>query len=307
MTPTVNDSANRGQSRPELVPRNPALGSAAGPQSALASIRTNALGRALRRSVRIPLLCGHAVLGLVLQATLFTFRPVLRSERVEREVTRRWHGGLCRLVGLDLRVRGCLPDGPCLVVSNHISWLDIPVIGSCLAVSFLSKSEVRNWPIVGWLATNAGTLYIARGAHGVRDVTRDMSNSLFQGRHVAFFPEGTTTAGDAVRRFLPPLFAAAVEAGVPVQPVAVRYPHGGGTHPHAPFVDDESLVTHIWRLLGSRGMVAEVTFCAPIEDGSDRRRLARTAYQAIFQVLVGEADGMEAADPVAIGLGDATG
>lgn len=271
------------------------------------SVGTTAIGRTLRRCVRIPLLCVHAVLGLVLQTTLFVSRPLVRSERVEREITRRWHRGVCRLVGLDLRVQGPLPSGPCLVVSNHISWLDIPVIGSCLGVSFLSKSEIRRWPVVGWLATNAGTLYIARGAHGVRDVTREMSESLMRGRQVAFFPEGTTTAGGSVRRFFVPLFAAAVEARVPVQPVAVRYPHGDGTHPHAPFVDDESILTHTWRLLGTRGMVAEVTFCAALGCGPERRQLARKAHQAILRVVAGDADDIQAAGGVAIGLGEAAG
>lgn len=257
--------------------------------------------QALRRAVRLPLLAGYALLGLMLQFGFYLLRPLLGDDRLQRETTRRFHRGLCALVGLRLEIVGRPPEGAALVVSNHISWLDVPVIGGCLPVAFLSKSEVRRWPVIGWLATNAGTHYIDRGAHGVRNVAQAMSESLRQGRCVAFFPEGTTTAGESVRRFLPPLFAAAVEAGVPVQPVAIRYPHGDSVHPYAPLVGDQSMATHVWRLLGGRRLQAEVTFCPPIAPLSERRLLAVMAHHAICQVVARRGPGQAA---VGIGVGE---
>jgi 1-acyl-sn-glycerol-3-phosphate acyltransferase len=262
-------------------------------------------GRILRRSVRVPLLALHAIAGLLLQFGLYALRPLHRHDQLERQATRLWHRVLCRLVGLRLQVIGEPVTGASLVVSNHVSWLDIPVIGGCLPAAFLSKAEVRRWPVVGWLASNAGTLYIERGAHGLREVSGAMGEALRHGRCVAFFPEGTTSPGDSVRRFLPPLFSAAIEAGVPVQPVAVRYPHGDRNHPHAPFVNDEPIGSHVWRLLGDPGFRAEVTFCKPLEATGARRRLAAEAQKAISQVISSSSGAHTSAS--AVGVGEATG
>ncbi len=241
--------------------------------------------RAIRRLYRLVFLLVHAVVGMLLQFGLLLISPFVSTGRAEQAVTRWWQGRLCRVLGLQIKVVGEPAAPPVMVAANHISWLDIPVLGGALPVHFLSKSEVRAWPLVGWMATMAGTIYIERGAHGAKGVSSSMIERLQAGRSVVFFPEGTTTDGTSVRRFLPRLFSAAVEADAVVQPVAIRYVHHDGPHPCAPFIEDEMIGTHLIKVLGERLIEVELTFCPPICGATERRRIAELARQAISGIV----------------------
>ena len=197
-----------------------------------------------------------------------------------------WHRRLCRVIGLDLQVRGTPAGGGVLLVANHVSWLDIPVLGSLCRTGFLSKAEVRQWPVVGWMAAAAGTAFIRRGGHQASDIRGQLAARITAGGRVALFPEGTTTEGAGVGPFYPRLFAAALDANAPVQPVAIRYFSGETLDPVAPFVGDESFGRHLWRVLGHRIDRVEVVFCPPLQPPhGDRRRLAEAARSAIASAL----------------------
>ncbi len=241
--------------------------------------------RATRRFYRLILLLIHALVGILLQFGLLLASPFVSIDRAEQAVTRWWQGRLCRVLGLQIKVVGEPAAPPVMVAANHVSWLDIPVLGGALPVHFLSKSEVRTWPLVGWMATMAGTIYIERGAHGSKGVSGSMIERLQAGRSVVFFPEGTTTDGTSVRRFLPRLFSAAVEADAAVQPVAIRYLHHDGPHPCAPFIDNEMIGTHLIKVLGERLIEVELTFCPPIRGATERRRIAELSRQAISGIV----------------------
>lgn len=260
--------------------------------SASATSPLGALWRVWRRIYRVCLLLLHAIVGMLLQFGLLCVSPVVDIDAAEQAVTRWWQSMLCRILGLKIRIVGQPSAPPVMIAANHVSWLDIPVLGGVLPVHFLSKSEVRRWPLIGWLATMAGTIYIERGAHGARLVTGAMINKLHSGRSVVFFPEGTTTNGDTVRRFLPRLFAAAVEAEAVVQPVAIRYLHHGGPHPAAPFVNDDMIGVHLIKVVGEPKIDVEVTFCPPVRAVTERRRIAELAYEAIAGVVLGEPRGV---------------
>jgi 1-acyl-sn-glycerol-3-phosphate acyltransferase len=171
------------------------------------------------------------------------------------------------------------------VVSNHVSWLDIPVLGATLPVCFLSKAEVRRWPLLGMLATMAHTVYIERGAHGARVVSEKIVAQLRGGRNVVLFPEGTTSDGKSVRRFVPRLFAAAIETESRLQPVAIHYPPVRGVESVAPFFGGDRMGSHMLKVLAEPSIDVQVTFCPPIHEMQSRRRLSELSREAIRVVI----------------------
>jgi 1-acyl-sn-glycerol-3-phosphate acyltransferase len=199
-----------------------------------------------------------------------------------------WHGRLCRVLGLRVQVSGTVANH-CLLVANHISWLDIPVLGAQGELGFLSKAEVRGWPLVGWMSAVAGTLFIERGANQAATVSDQLASAIASGRTLVIFPEGTTSDGREVRRFHPRLFAAARQPGLRVQPVALAYRRGADLAPDltVPFVGEETLAANLWRVLRHPGLVAEVRFLCPLEpeEGEDRKGFAARARQAILGSL----------------------
>ncbi|HGA2320039.1 TPA: lysophospholipid acyltransferase family protein [Pseudomonas putida] len=196
-----------------------------------------------------------------------------------------------RLVGalpFEVRVIGELPQRPMLWVSNHVSWTDIPLLGMLLPLSFLSKAEVRHWPVAGWLAEKAGTLFIRRGGGDGQRLREQISEQLGQARPLLIFPEGTTTDGRQLRTFHGRLLAGAIDQGVAVQPVAIQYLRNGEADPIAPFIGDDNLVSHLMRLFAEpRGEVC-IHLLKPIGSvEKERAALAFQAQQAIHMALFG--------------------
>ncbi|THG74742.1 1-acyl-sn-glycerol-3-phosphate acyltransferase, partial [Pseudomonas sp. A-1] len=145
--------------------------------------------------------------------------PMALRQRLTWRFMRRLQAAL----PFSVQVRGRLPDTPVLWLANHVSWVDIAVLGALRPLSFLAKAEVAAWPLAGWLARQAGTLFIRRGGGDSLDLGRQLAGHLQHGRHLAIFPEGTSSDGSGVLRFHPRLLAAAVDSGAAVQPVALRY------------------------------------------------------------------------------------
>jgi 1-acyl-sn-glycerol-3-phosphate acyltransferase len=197
-----------------------------------------------------------------------------------------WHRRLCRCLGVAVRCQGTAASGALLAV-NHVSWLDIPVLGSAAPVRFVSKAEVRRWPVVGWLAQLAGTLFLHRGAHQAADLAREIADHLDAGRRVAIFPEGTTGDGRALLRFHARLFAAADGSAVPVQPVAIRYGRGPEPDGVAPFVGDDTLLAHLGRVLRHPALTVTLTFLPPVMVPNGRRRELADAVRAAIDAELG--------------------
>ncbi|MDY0309380.1 MAG: lysophospholipid acyltransferase family protein [Castellaniella sp.] len=221
------------------------------------------------------------LLGLLTELVVF---PILRRTQ-RRRIVGAWSRGLMWLCGVRVR---CLGDpvirGAVLWVANHVSWVDIFVLNSVRTTSFVAKSDIRRWPVIGLLVAWAGTLFIDRHhRHAVRDAGRQMRACFDQGDAVGLFPEGTTTDGADVRPFHAGLFDAAVRAGVPTQPVALRFLRRGRRAPELAFVGEQTLVANLWCLLGAWGVTVECEFLAPIRtaDGLSRSDVARCAQAAI--------------------------
>ncbi|MGH8444574.1 MAG: lysophospholipid acyltransferase family protein [Solimonas sp.] len=197
-----------------------------------------------------------------------------------------WHRRLFAILGIRVTVHGTPLAGAHLTVSNHVSWLDIPLMGSIEPLRFIAKSEIRNWPLAGWLATGAGSFYIRRGKGGARPLLDRLTVYLRNGGAIVLFPEGTTTDGKQVLPFHARMFAAAIEAPCPIQPVALRYhPTADGRH-IAPFIGNDDLLRHVLRVLREPRLDIDVTYCPPLNvDGYERAELAIHAQRAIERAL----------------------
>ena len=199
------------------------------------------------------------------------------DEQAWHDTTLRWSRQLLEVLGIQLEVEGQARPGAKLLVSNHVSWLDIIAINATVPSRFVSKAEVGQWPIVGRLVTAARTLYLVRERR--RDAMRVlglMAHSLREGHTVAVFPEGTTGSGHGLLHFHGNLLQAAIDADVPVQPVVLRYsdPHHA-VSPRAAYVGDMTLVQSLWAIATARGLCIHVTILpAQGTHHADRRALA---------------------------------
>ncbi|WP_022977844.1 lysophospholipid acyltransferase family protein [Nevskia ramosa] len=196
-----------------------------------------------------------------------------------------WHRVLLRILDVKLIVRGTPLAGTKVMVCNHISWLDIPVVAACEATRFVSKAEVGEWPVIGWLADACGTFYLRRGSGGTKQLIEAIDQHL--GRDsIVFFPEGTTTDGSIVLKFQPRLFATAIETKRPVQPIALRFSRAADGTATAPYIGDDVLLDNIIRLLKHGAITAEIIYCAAIDpEGHDRASLAHAAHTAICSAI----------------------
>lgn len=247
--------------------------------------------RALRYLYRTPLLLAHLLVGLplVLVLTLPPTRHMrVAGERFDYRVIRSWQGGLMRIFGFRVRQLGVPLAGAALFVANHVSWIDISMLHSQRMMGFVAKREIRNWPLIGWLAVRGETIFHARGSsESMGGVLHTMLARLRSGHSVGVFPEGGTRGGDGIGPFHARIFLAGVEAGAPVQPVALRYGTGGDAQRQVAFRRGENFMQNFLRLLGDPPRDAEVVFLEPILPGSTegRRRIAELARQRIVDAM----------------------
>lgn len=247
--------------------------------------------RPLRYGWRVPLLLLHLIIGLpltLLCINRFTARWSIDGERVDHRAIRTWSGGLMRIFGFRVRRVNRPLRGGFLLVANHISWIDIELVHSQCVVGFVAKSEISRWPLVGWLASRAGTIYHQRGSNtSLNGVLEMMVGRLDTNQGVGVFPEGGTHGGGvSVRTFHARIFQAAFEAQVPVQPVALRYGESGKAQTIVAFAPGENFLQNFLRLLGEPGRVAEVHFLPPIQPGPEgRRHVAEQARERIVEAM----------------------
>jgi 1-acyl-sn-glycerol-3-phosphate acyltransferase len=246
--------------------------------------------RALRWGYRVPLLVLQLLVHLPI--TLLLINPVTRRWRIGAEslaekATRLWQASLMWIFGFRLQAIGRPHTGACLSVANHVSWLDITLIHSQRVVHFVAKSEISRWPLIGWMARKAGTIYHQRGStDSLQNVAQQMQDRLREGHSIGVFPEGGSSTSFTVRTFHARIFQPAFDALVPIQPIALRYTRGGALASHVPFRVDEGFLQNFLRLLGEAGGVAEVHFLPIITlDNQPRRAIAQAARGAIAKAV----------------------
>jgi len=232
----------------------------------------------------------HLLFGVVLIVVhAFLFRRNA-SNPLFQQAVQHWYHKACHLVGLQIKVQGMVAKGPVLLVANHISWLDIPLMASLCNPRFLSKSEVRRWPLIGWAAEKLNTLFIVRGKRTAAEaVSGAIAEGLEQGDRILIFPEGTTTTGENVGFLYPRLFGAAIATESWVQPVVIHY-QDSNSHGHSservPYIGDQTLLGNLWALLGSQDLVAHVYYLEPVDSAdAARKALAMNIQNSMQQCL----------------------
>ena len=200
-----------------------------------------------------------------------------------------WSLEMLARLGIRLAVQGSPAlQGPLLLVANHISWLDITSLHAARFCRFVSKADVRGWPLIGALAAGVGTLFIQRESR--RDAMRvvhHMAQSLRDGDVLAVFPEGTTSDGEHLLPFHGNLLQAAISADAPVQPVALQFMDTrSGQRSLAPcYVGADTLLGSVWRTLSTSGITAQIIFGEPqLAKGRDRRAWAADLKTEIEQM-----------------------
>jgi 1-acyl-sn-glycerol-3-phosphate acyltransferase len=226
----------------------------------------------------------HGAHGALVCALVFPFiDPARRMQRVGW-----WSRGMLEALGITLRADGAAQPGPLLIAANHVSWLDILAINAVQPVRFVSKADVRHWPVLGFMVACGGTLFIERERK--RDALRvvhQMAKALQDGDIVAVFPEGTTGEGPSLLPFHANLMQAAVATGTAVQAVALRFSDASSAFsPKAAYVGDTSLLRSLWWVVGAQGLTAHVSMLPAVPaPHADRRALADQLSHAITASL----------------------
>jgi 1-acyl-sn-glycerol-3-phosphate acyltransferase len=250
---------------------------------ALPTARTNRLVRAIRWFRLI----AHVGVGLAAVGALY---PRVSAPR-RAIITGWWASKLLRILNVLLSIHGARPDTTAqnlIIAANHISWLDIFVINATQASRFIAKSEIRDWPVAGWLCDKAGTIFIRRTRRSdTAKINETMRVVLAEGATIGFFPEGTTTAGDKLLKFHTSLFEPAVANKATIAPAAIRYRTSDGEPSiAAAFIGELSFAESVGLIISQKSMIAEITFAPQIPAaGQTRRELALEAEAAVAVIL----------------------
>lgn len=229
----------------------------------------------------------HVVQGLLTTGLVY---PRI-APKTRAAITQTWAAKMLRILNITLTVSGTPPDKNTtkfFLVANHVSWLDIFVINATQPSRFVAKSEIRDWPIAGWLCEAAGTIFVRRTKRS--DTTRInaiIHDVLDSGDTVAFFPEGTTTRGDRLLKFHTSLFEPAVANQAVVIPAAIRYCDANGAPSGATiFVGKVTFSQSISDIIAERNLQATIMFAPGIATvGKNRRETAEAAEDAIAAML----------------------
>lgn len=225
---------------------------------------------------------------------------VLPGRGVPPAISLKWHRTAARIAGLDVRVHGRpVSDRAVLYAANHASYFDIVALGATLPCAFVSKAEVNDWPIFGWLARQQRTVFIDRAARRASVHLEAVRERLEAGDHLVVFPEGTSTDGQRVLPFKSSLFEAARAAShergaregetVAVQPVSIAYsrldgvPMGRAFRPLVTWYGDMDLGPHLWTALGLGRIGIDVVLHPPVRlsDFDSRKALAEHCHAAV--------------------------
>lgn len=231
----------------------------------------------------------HILWGVIILLALFPFL----KDRSRKQHVQRWSKRLLNIFGIKLNINNpnVIPDTAHLLAANHVSWMDIHTINAFKPIRFVAKSEVEKWPLFGWMAKQAGTIFINRqSSRHARQVVVDMAK-LLKTQSICIFPEGTSTVGKSVQTFKPNLFEAAAQAEIPVCSLAIAYfDRYTGQHSEVPaFIGEMGLIGSMASILKNRRLRVDLTFFPPINVVSDhpidRKGLALHSEDLIAQYL----------------------
>jgi 1-acyl-sn-glycerol-3-phosphate acyltransferase len=232
--------------------------------------------------LRLPLVLLYSLTGFFIIILLHVLAGKRWFQRNSgKHIIRLWMKLLAWLMGLRVHVRG--QPGQGLLAANHISWLDIIALDTVIAARFVSKDDILSWPLIGLLPKWSGTFFLQRGsAAAVGRLNAEIVEALQHQDTVAVFPEGTTHNGEQVHRFFSAILQTGIDAGVPVQAVAIRYLRNGERDTLAPFIDDEGFAENVVRVLGAGRIDVYLDFCeAFVPHDMNRRQLSEHLYHQV--------------------------
>ncbi len=239
-----------------------------------------------------------AVLHVLSSAVILRWRFARSDVEGGQRLVQDWSRRFLAILGIDAYQIGHLPSAPDhrggLIVANHISFIDIVLINALAPSCFVSKDDVAGWPIIGPLATMAGTIYLERGSRrAAHRVQEKITEGLRQGRRIAIFPEGTTTDGTAMLPFHGALFQAAIDAQVSVHCLCLRYQEAddpaGQSSPRPAYIGELSLLDCLWQIVSGPRLRATLEWLTSENPPHpDRRHLAHHAHQRIAHALAGK-------------------
>lgn len=237
----------------------------------------------LTRYFRILRILTHTINGLILATFILPFV----AKKTKLSLVQWWCGGLLRAFNIKVFTFGELPAPDVqgvMFVANHISWSDIHALNSLIPLRFIAKSDIKSWPIFGYLAQKNNTLFIDRSKRQeAGHITNMTAEGLMAGDNLCFFPEGTTTEGSSVLPFKSSVLQAAINANTRIWPIAIRYVKpDGGINKKMAYAGEISLTESMQQVLMQKNPVLELHFLTPIDsNGQNRRDLAKAAYDAI--------------------------
>lgn len=225
---------------------------------------------------------GHLVWGFWIVVFMFPSK----SHHAKNTLLSSWSSRLLKILDIQLEVLGdqTIKLDSVLIVSNHISWLDIHVFNAWHPMRFVAKREVANWPVFGWFAKKLNTLFIDREKRGhSKSVSEQMTNALLNGDRICIFPEGTSSDGTTVLEFKSNLFQAVLDANCHCLPIAISYinPANGEKSSATAFIGDMGLLESIKNTLMNSPIIARVHIGVPIKESEDRKELALMAWRQV--------------------------
>jgi lyso-ornithine lipid O-acyltransferase len=238
----------------------------------------------------------RAALYLVLTFVLIPVQVTIRAVKpsAHGRIPHFYCRMICKILRTHVIVRGEIPQEAALIVSNHVSWIDIPVLGSVVPLSFIAKKEVSGWPLIGFLAKLQGTVFVDRGRKQSTARSRDeVLSRLQKGDTLVLFPEGTSHNGHGMLPFKSSFFAAATSPDIPVVPVTLAYRHHWALpmmrreRPTFAWYGDAELVPHLWAMLKAGPLSVDVIIHPTLDEetGIDRKKAAITSQRVIREGL----------------------
>ncbi len=242
----------------------------------------------VRFPYRLALMCLHLFLGIFICLVVFRFTSI----DTKKQIVCWWLGWVCKIINLKITTIGTsTTHRPFCIVSNHTSWLDILVIGSQYPVSFLSKHEIKLWPVIGYLGTAANTLYIKRGS-GSQNAIEQIHQHLSKQNNIVIFPEATTNNGIDLGKFYPRIFASVIHGEVYIQPIALKYPmpdaqHISAINPIVPLKNSPNFLISALRIIMAPKTPVTMFHADAFlpEPNSMRRAVSDRAYLSIANIL----------------------
>lgn len=242
--------------------------------------------RKLNYSLKICRLTVHLIRGFFIGFFIF---PLI-SKHSKRNHVQRWSRQLLLLFNVQINMNSCDVIPSSVIISNHVSWMDIFVINSLAPCRFVAKADIASWPLLGWLVKQGGTIFISRGNKAdLRRIYQHLIEQIQAGERVAFFPEGATSTQGTLLPFHANLFEAAVHTKVPIQPLALRYLNSAGElHPAVDYAGNTTFVTSLMNVLRNDEIVIELNGLDCIAtEGVHRRELANKSRKSIAMALGG--------------------